>query len=119
MEKARYSLPSWYFSVPAGWKRACTSANSASKGSPTAWNFLANDSCRPPHLVALRPFDLAWARNIREQCRAVEVPFFLKQLGGNPVEKGSMLRLRDRHGGDWSEWPEDLRIREIPSAFQQ
>ena len=24
------------------------------------------------------------------------------------------LRLRDRKGGDWSEWPDDLRVREFP-----
>jgi hypothetical protein len=24
------------------------------------------------------------------------------------------LPLRDRHGGDWSEWPEELRVREFP-----
>ena len=24
------------------------------------------------------------------------------------------LKLADRKGGDWSEWPEDLRVREYP-----
>lgn len=26
------------------------------------------------------------------------------------------IRLRDRKGGDWSEWPEDLRVREFPGG---
>lgn len=26
------------------------------------------------------------------------------------------IRLRDRKGGDWSEWPEDLRVREFPEV---
>ncbi|MFL6335150.1 MAG: DUF5131 family protein, partial [Pyrinomonadaceae bacterium] len=31
-----------------------------------------------------RPFDLAWARSLRDQCREARVPYFLKQLGSNP-----------------------------------
>ena len=65
-----------------------------------------------------RPFDLAWARDIGDHCRQRDVPFFVKQLGGNPVENGSALRLCDRHGGDWAEWPVDLRIRQVPQAFK-
>ena len=66
-----------------------------------------------------RPFDLAWARDIQRKCSQVGVPFFMKQLGANPVENGNRLRLVNSHGGDWSEWPEDLRIREVPGAFRQ
>lgn len=65
-----------------------------------------------------RPFDLAWARDIREQCRRAGVAFFMKQLGANPVENGNQLKLKDGHGGDWNEWPEDLRVREMPEAFR-
>lgn len=62
-----------------------------------------------------RPFDLAWARSLRDQCRAAGVPFFLKQLGARSVEPGPVfgtsmpVYLDDSHGGDESEWPEDLR----------
>lgn len=66
-----------------------------------------------------RPFDLAWARDIREQCRLAGVPVFVKQLGGNPVESGNALRLYDRHGGNWDEWPADLRVRETPQPFRK
>lgn len=31
-----------------------------------------------------RPFDLAWARSIRDQCKAAGVPFFFKQAGAMP-----------------------------------
>ena len=65
------------------------------------------------------PFDLLWARDIRTKCRQAGVPFFMKQLGANPVENGNRLRLVNGHGGDWSEWPEDLRIREVPAAFRR
>lgn len=70
------------------------------------------------------PFDLGWARAMRDACRAAGVPYFLKQLGAEPyAENHSGCRipleragkaLRDRHGGDWAEWPEDLRVRQMP-----
>lgn len=31
-----------------------------------------------------RPFDLAWARSVISQCRAADVPVFVKQLGSKP-----------------------------------
>lgn len=69
-----------------------------------------------------RPFDLAWARSIVEQCEAAGVATFVKQLGSRPgfnypFEHGdpwTELALRHPHGGDPSEWPEELRIREWP-----
>lgn len=27
------------------------------------------------------------------------------------------IRLRDPKGGDWDEWPEDLRVRQFPQAY--
>jgi protein gp37 len=63
-----------------------------------------------------RPFDVAWARALRDACSTTRVPYFLKQLGAAPVLGGQPLRLRDRHGGDWSEWPEDLRRRQVPTV---
>ncbi|MBV8721731.1 MAG: DUF5131 family protein, partial [Candidatus Eremiobacteraeota bacterium] len=34
-----------------------------------------------------RPFDVAWARAIRDQCREADVKFFMKQLGGHPYKR--------------------------------
>lgn len=64
-----------------------------------------------------RPFDLAWARSIRDDCREKDIPVFVKQMGAAPMENGKRLELEDAHGGDWDEWPEDLRIREMPALF--
>lgn len=61
-----------------------------------------------------RPFHVEWARSIQEQCKAAGVAFFNKQLGSNPYMDGKPLRLTDRKGGDMSEWPADLRVRETP-----
>lgn len=52
---------------------------------------------------------------------------FVKQLGARPMadigvrdgcdtEVPGTLQLRDRKGGDWDEWPADLRIREFPAS---
>ena len=83
-----------------------------------------------------RPFDLAWARSTIAQCRATGVPVFVKQLGSVPIGNAALyeatwpahvrlawsgdgmatyrVRLRDRKGGDITEFPEDLRVREFP-----
>lgn len=103
-----------------------------------------------------RGFDLGWARSVVRQCKAAEVPCFVKQIGAHPYETmGSTFggydpddlssvmtkareqpsppgwtrvhvdgesklyrywnNLRDRKGGNWDEWPDDLRIREWPA----
>lgn len=61
-------------------------------------------------------FDVTWALELRDQCQAHGVAFFLKQLGRFP-KCGRRLRLQDGHGGDWSEWPEEWRTREMPVKF--
>lgn len=65
-----------------------------------------------------REFDIEWARSLRGQCRDNGTAFFVKQLGANPVEDGFPIELLESHGGDWSEWPADLRVRELPGAMQ-
>lgn len=56
-----------------------------------------------------RPFETAWARNIIHQCRQNSAAPFMKQLGSN-----SDIETKDSKGGDPSEWPQDLRVREFP-----
>jgi protein gp37 len=93
-----------------------------------------------------RPFDVAWARSIVQQCQAAGVACFVKQLGADPRDRNDAgfegdtprswpmdtetvdecarsfqgdelrVRLRDRKGGDVSEWPENLRVRDFPMA---
>lgn len=74
-----------------------------------------------------RPFDVAWARSTVKQCKAADVACFVKQMGAKPysdagdhlhedgsVPVGCFVDFEDRKGGDWDEWPEDLRVREFP-----
>lgn len=77
------------------------------------------------------PFDIAWARNTIAQCKSAGVACFVKQLGSAPRALPQdaagwpnqphtdpfrdIVKLRNRWGGDWNEWPEDLRVREFPA----
>ena len=61
-----------------------------------------------------RPMDATWARALVDQCRDAGVSCFVKQLGKRPVMGEVPVSLRDSKGGDPSEWPEDLRVREWP-----
>ena len=38
-----------------------------------------------------RPMDLTWVRRIREDCTALDVPFFFKQWGGKTSKAGGRL----------------------------
>lgn len=61
-----------------------------------------------------RPFHVQWAWDTIAMCRAWEVPVFVKQLGANVIGPHGPVALRDRKGGDMSEWPDGLRVREWP-----
>ena len=55
-----------------------------------------------------RPFNLDWARDLRDQCQRTNVPFWMKQLGGYPNARHELEDL-----------PEDLRTRELPRLDQE
>jgi protein gp37 len=62
-----------------------------------------------------RPCHLQWIRELVEECAAAKVACFVKQLGAESVwSMAGTIKLRDRKGGDPAEWPEDLRIRQMP-----
>lgn len=71
-----------------------------------------------------RPCDMAWIRSIRDQCDAAGAACFVKQVGAHPIatldapigKAFARLVLRDPKGGDPSEWPEDLRVRQFPES---
>jgi hypothetical protein len=64
-----------------------------------------------------RPCDMAWIASIVEQCRAAAVPCFVKQLGASRVDMPGCLPIcRDPKGGDPNEWPEGLRVRDLPEV---
>jgi len=81
-----------------------------------------------------RPCDVAWLESIVQQCRGADVPCFVKQLGAHPCfmvggapffhnyhhTHGELFckKLSDKQGGDPSEWPESLRVRQFPGDLK-
>lgn len=90
-----------------------------------------------------RPCNIEWIRSIVKQCKAAGVACFVKQLGKTitirndscsewprdgdglitdadyePSYQGELMEAGLVHpkGGDQSEWPEDLRVREFPKV---
>ena len=119
-----------------------TAACKAVAASAIHWVIVGGES---GSLAKVRPCDVGWVRSIVRQCRDAGVACFVKQLGakvvcrndevadwmdqpGGPclddintegvVMQGDPVRvlLRDRKGGDPAEWPEDLRVREMPKG---
>lgn len=137
---------------PIDWTRIQVVAQNSPNG-PGAWlNALTGhvsglDDVLPRHIdwliVAVRaganarPFDLVWARNTLEQCRAAGISGFMKQAGSRPyssdkardypgrkvwmwvakdsLEQKLLLNFKDKKGGNPEEWPEDLRVRQVPT----
>lgn len=65
-----------------------------------------------------RRFDTCWADAIVDAARVAGAAIHVKQMGARPTEGGAKLKLRDRKGGDWTEWREGLRVREYPDAVK-
>lgn len=63
-----------------------------------------------------RPFVLEWGKDIVRQCVEASVPVFVKQVGANPVNREGVRcpHIRERKGKAMEEWPEELRVRQVP-----
>ena len=61
-----------------------------------------------------RPMREEWVIQIRDQCEAADVPFFVKQMG---TDWARVHKIKNRKGNDISDLPTDLRIRNYPSAM--
>lgn len=70
-----------------------------------------------------RPCDVAWIHSLVEQAKDAGVPIFVKQLGsatnvlGATREHGhSPVDTRTRRASEMEEWPEAVRVRQMPDA---
>lgn len=75
------------------------------------WVIVGGESGNSTGKYGYRPCKIEWIKDIIEQGRASALPVFVKQLG---TYQAYEMNLKDSHGGDWSEWPEILRIRQMP-----
>lgn len=65
-----------------------------------------------------RRCDLGWIQDIKRHCQIANVPVFVKQLGGNlsdeDLSRCAGGSVHDKKGGDISEWPKHLQVRQFP-----
>lgn len=87
------------------------------------WIIIGGESGNDNGKYRYRPCDIEWIRSLIDDfkfshkhigvpCR--QIKFFVKQLGTHLAKQ---YGLKDRHGGDMDEWPEelaDLKLREFP-----
>ena len=107
------------------------------------WCIIGGESHQPHGNT--RPCVIDWIPPIIAQCRSAGVAPFVKQLGSIPLETGDphttlqqldgcplahgdpdlvvgnvvrakFISLQDKKGGDITEWPQRLQVREFPSA---
>lgn len=52
-----------------------------------------------------------WINDLKHDCMAAGVPVFIKQLGSHTAK---LWKLRDKKGGDISEWPPFFQVRQYP-----
>jgi protein gp37 len=94
---------------PGGWDGCPASQQHGAAGcAHLDWVIVGGESGSRP-----RPMELSWANAIVAQCRAAEVPVFVKQLGS---VLGRQLGAGPK-GGDWDAWPADLKVREFPASL--
>lgn len=75
------------------------------------WVITGGESGNETGKYRYRPCQIEWIEKIVSDCKQLDVPVFVKQLG---TYLAKQLKLSDRHGGNIEEWPNDLQIREFP-----
>ena len=63
-----------------------------------------------------RPFQYDWARNLIRECKRQQVACFVKQVGRQPWDSGQRVKMASAKGGDPTDWPVDIRVREYPKT---
>jgi protein gp37 len=58
-----------------------------------------------------RELKINWVQKLITQGRIGMIPVFVKQLGS---VQAKALKLKDKKGGDFNEWPMELRVRQFP-----
>jgi protein gp37 len=86
---------------------------------PIGWGVIGLESGQKA-----RPGEIDWIRQLVAGCRGLGILPFVKQLGRRPMaylpvvgtndQTLAPLTLVDLKGGEPAEWPEDLRVREMP-----
>lgn len=79
------------------------------------WIIIGGESGNETGKYRYRPCEIEWIEHIiasyRDCTLLNNTAIFVKQLG---THLSKQMGLKDRHGGNWDEWPEHLKIREFP-----
>lgn len=79
------------------------------------WVIIGGESGNDNGQYKYRPCRLEWIEDVVNQCYKAGIPVFVKQLGTHLAKE---MGLKDRHGGDINEWPEWLKIRQMPISTE-
>jgi protein gp37 len=77
------------------------------------WAIIGGESGNNFGQYKFRECQSLWIHNLVEECQRQKVSVFIKQLGTHLAKK---YALKDKHGGDISEFPTDLQIRQMPKG---
>lgn len=84
-------------------------------GSLIDWVIIGGESGNETGKYRYRPCELSWMRSIVDQCKAFDIPVFVKQMGTYLAKELNISG--DRHGSDINQFPADLQIREFPKIY--
>lgn len=76
------------------------------------WCIVGGESGNDTGKYLYRECKVEWIEKIIHGLKDTDVAVFVKQMGTHIAKQSG---YKDRHGGDWTEWPEHLRIRDFPA----
>lgn len=80
------------------------------------WAIIGGESGNETGKYKYRPCEEVWISDLLKGLSIKKVPVFVKQLGTHLSKE---LSLRDRHGGEMAEWPQNYQAREFPKKFDR
>lgn len=75
------------------------------------WAIIGGESGNETGPWGYRPMKLSWVEELLEQLGRYGVAPFVKQMGTHLQKE---MDLKTRHGGNISEWPQSIQVRELP-----
>lgn len=76
------------------------------------WVIIGGESGNDNGKSKYRTCYTSWIKDLISECRQCETPVFVKQLG---TYLAKHMELKDRHGGDVTEFPQYLQVRQVPN----
>lgn len=77
------------------------------------WCIIGGESGNESGKWRYRPMEISWVEKLVNGAKANDVACFVKQLG---TYQANLLGLKSRHGGDISEFPISIQVRNFPES---